>query len=249
MISKKLVAVFLSIGANVSGLLHRDSFGSSVPDEMIVAVKLYDSNGPPAKSSTTTSSLRQTRNLSQNNYEKKPPRYSIGMLHVPNKRNSFDKANFIMNSEFNSSPDPFHYFTFDLGNPGNSILLVQDCLACTPPQRMLQKESHNSDLGCPPSVPLCNDPTTDSQCWISHPNQFIPSSSFGYIFQSDGGLSCPQKNGTSTDAGSLIPDVEVCIACFGEYFFLPFFSWSFIKGKAFVCEGSRTSHRLVIRYL
>lgn len=96
-----------------------------------------------------------------------PPRYVVGIL------------GFFDHSQSQPMPSKLltqHLTTFDLGNSKQTLLTVQDCLGCR------SKIQPNS--GCPSTVPSCEIELQSSNeprfCWPSHPNQFVPDTTFIY---------------------------------------------------------------------
>lgn len=176
-------SLFVFIGLVENTLSHIDKRRSEY-EEWTIPVVLFDSQGPP----THPMESFHSNSAVMKQY---PPRYSIGLLEIPM---SLDLQHF----------SHLHFFTFDLGNPGQTLLLTEKCKGCF---------SHLEPLsGCPQIVPQCEDSTannvSNSFCWPSHPDQYLPMSSFSYTIK-----DCPLKEGKDESAGTL-DNIPVCKACF-----------------------------------
>jgi len=109
-----------------------------------------------------------------------PPRYAVGSLGIP--------------SVFRN------LFTFDLGNPRETILDVSMCLGC-------EVKVNNESIGCPSSVPMCN--VSSTSCWVSDPDQPLPSWSFSFTLDPCANLSTSTGNIDIEEK-----DIPTCIQCF-----------------------------------
>jgi len=169
--------------------------------EWIVPVTLFDSLGPPPQDLLSKNEadnfLRSSNRSSQVKQKKLPPRYSVGVLNVDASSQNTNEI----------SMSRQHFFTFDLGNPSQTILLTEKCKGCF---SSLEPES-----GCPKIVPKCESlfedqiSTLNTQfCWPSHPQQYLPENSYRYIIK-----DCPLKKGETQNAGTL-DNIPICIACF-----------------------------------
>ena len=188
--------------------LEKDNETTSEYKEWIIPVTLYDSLGPP--SSIFYNNIDTRTNIQPTSTKKSlPPRYSIGAISIPNK-----------NDVESNDHDDDHLFTFDLGNPGQTIFLTEECKGC---YSDLEPKS-----GCPKMVPMCNeddnlnidtdtdtdtDTATDTSnhfCWPSHPHQYLPIQSFRFVTKQ----FCPYKDGHGDTYAGDLDNVPVCIACF-----------------------------------
>ena len=137
-----------------------------------------------------------------------PPRYYVGTLGIP----------------------PFfrNLFTFDLGNPRQSILDVNICRGCN------IYDENNTAIGCPDTVPTCVDGINDNsdkygECWVSDPEDPLPFWSYMYTYESCDTINAtsagylPQKNHNLSNKYFLLRkdnhfgssnNVPVCMACF-----------------------------------
>eukprot|EP00592_Proboscia_alata_P005676 CAMPEP_0194365754 /NCGR_PEP_ID=MMETSP0174-20130528/13782_1 /TAXON_ID=216777 /ORGANISM="Proboscia alata, Strain PI-D3" /LENGTH=494 /DNA_ID=CAMNT_0039140591 /DNA_START=103 /DNA_END=1587 /DNA_ORIENTATION=+ len=158
-----------------------------------IPVVLWDDNGQPISPSSAPRYLVGTLAT---------PRYLVGTLAVQN--DIYTNTDGIDESCLND----VQHFTFDFGNPGDTILLSQYCLGCgddTLDEAVAAR--------CPPSVPECENGTS---CWASHPNEYLSLDHYQPINDSNS----PEE--ACKDAGVItlgmpwhdMSDVSVCMACF-----------------------------------
>lgn len=163
---------------------------SVLPMEWTIPVQLHDFRGP----------MLQTNNVHNvSGAFKYPPRYVVGTLHFPVENSSDNKG----------APAQMLETTFDLGNSGKTILMVEDCRGC-----YFKDDPTN---GCPDIVPTCSaDNSTRSAgsyvaspglCWASHPHQFVPNYAIKYT-----NATCDE---TSLYNNKIV-DGAICKQCFQQ---------------------------------
>ena len=130
----------------------------------------------------------------ENGYD--PPRYLVGIVGIA--------------SDNQTEWLPQH-FTFDLGNPGHTTFVVDECRGCS------VNFDNGTENGCPSKVPQCNIGNGVGACWLSHQSEIWPLVS-SHIHFPDFNDECTAYGDKVLDAGSLIIENRtirhVCQMCF-----------------------------------